>query len=58
MLVRINHSTIENESFYNLCRIASVTGYANPIAAFKSLGLSVSVIKDDLGNIASVLGFN
>lgn len=51
----INQVNVGNESFYNLCRIADATKYANPISAFKAHNVTIEVEKDDCGNVVKVL---
>ncbi len=45
----ITKENIDSESFYNCTRLAMLTGYANPPAAIKELGLEISVEKDQFG---------
>jgi hypothetical protein len=50
---RITAATISKESYYNVCRIADATRYANPAAAMRATGGCVDVTKDGHGNITS-----
>lgn len=52
----ITGANIERESYYNLSRLATLTTFANPIAAIKELGGELTVAKDECGNILSVIG--
>jgi hypothetical protein len=51
METNITPDNIGKESYHNLVRLAEITGYANPIAALKATGETVTVAKDELGNI-------
>ena len=51
METNITPDNIGKESYHNLVRLAEITGYANPIAAIKATGETVTVAKDELGNI-------
>jgi hypothetical protein len=49
----LNAGNLAAESYYNLCQIARVTGYADPIAAFKITGDRIRVVRDADGNITA-----
>mgnify|MGYP003677908521 CR=1 FL=1 len=55
----INAANIDGENFYNLCRIADCTRYADPIRAMAELAregspLEILVTRDDCGNIIAI----
>jgi hypothetical protein len=47
----VTSANILSESYFNLCRLADLTGYADPIAAAKATNAEWRVNKDDCGNI-------
>jgi len=51
MTTEISKDNIAKESYYNLCRLAEITGYANPIAALRVTNETFHVTKDECGNI-------
>lgn len=42
---------MDKETFYNICRLADLTGYAAPHLAYRALNQNVAVWKDQCGNI-------
>jgi hypothetical protein len=53
MNIIIDAEQIREESYFNLCAIASATGYANPVAALAVTKELVACEKDENGNITS-----
>lgn len=47
----VTENSILRESYYNCCRLADLTGYANPIGALATTHEVVWVEKDQYGNI-------
>lgn len=47
----VTPENIDAESFYNVCQLARITQYTNPITSIKAYGLVVGVEKDNEGNI-------
>lgn len=47
----VNKDNARHESFYNLCQLVRLTGYAMPHWAIEDTGEIVRVIKDECGNI-------
>jgi hypothetical protein len=50
-MVLIDASNVVGESYFNLCRLADLLGYADPVAAIQHLRLTVQAEKDVCGNI-------
>lgn len=44
-------------SYYSLCRVASLTGYANPLAAEKA-GVRFTYTVDENGNVLAAAAVN
>ena len=49
--MKITPENIDKESYYNLCKLCDITGYANPLRAIKQTGETIEVEKDENGNI-------
>ena len=50
----ITAENIAHESYFNCVQLCKLTGYADPIAAIKSLRAEWTVEKDECGNIISL----
>jgi len=49
----IDANNVNAETFFNLCRLAELTAYADPAAAVRAQGLRIEVDRDDCGNITA-----
>lgn len=47
----IDGQNIKGESYYNLVQLVRITGYWNPVGALAETGQSVTVERDECGNI-------
>lgn len=50
-LHEVTENNIESETYYNLCKLADITRFSNPITALRVNKESVWVVKDSAGNI-------
>lgn len=53
--VQIDATNIEDQSYFNLCRISDLTGYANPVAAILGSTARWVFSVDTGGNICTLI---